>query len=237
MMRGRGRAAAPQGTETLAGVRPGDWALFGYDIGGTRFNAHEKTIGPDNAERLKVKWTFEGAKDVSQTTPIVVAGSLYFAAHDGLVYALDAQTGSLKWKFDAWEGIEPDGIPLKRPEVRANMFRDMRGSAAYADGRIYIGDGTARFHCLDAATGRSIWRTVLDPRAGLNQSLISASPVIYGGKIFIGLSTTAGRSYAACLDQKTGAIRWRFDTVPDPQAAGGGSIRTAATLDAEHGNV
>ena len=211
--------------------------MFGYDIHGTRFNSHENTIGPDSVARLKVKWTFDQAKDFSQTTPIVVGGALCFAAHDGFVYALDAQSGALKWKFDAWEGIKPDQIPVTQPEVRANIFRDMRGSAAYAEGRIFIGDGTARFHCLDTATGKEVWRTVLDPLAGTNQSLISASPIVYGGKVFIGLSTTAGRSYIACLDQRTGAVRWRFDTVPDAKAAGGGSIWTAASLDPEHGIV
>ena len=230
-------AATLQASETPAGAKPGDWALFGCDIRGTRFNASEKIISPANAERLKVKWTFDQAGDVSQTTPIVAGGNLYFAAHDGYVYSVDTQSGAMKWKFDAWKGIDPDKVPMKQSEFRSNVFRDMRGSAGYADGRIFIGDGTARFHCLDAATGSEIWKTVMDPQAGVLQSLISSSPIIYGGKIFIGLSTTAGRSYIACLDARTGAIRWRFDTVPDPKAAGGGSIWTAAALDPEQGIV
>ncbi len=220
-----------QDSELPADSRAGDWPMFGHDIRGTRSNPHETLIGPHNVAQLKVKWTFEEAEGFSQSTPIVVGDSLYFTAHDGHVYAVDTQSGRLKWKFDAWEGIQPDKIPLSQSEFRSNMFRGMRGSPGYANGRIFVGDATARFHCLDAESGEEIWRTVLDPLAGTHQSLISASPILYGEKIFIGLSTTSGRSHIACLDANTGAVRWRFDTVPDPAAAGGGAVWTAAALD------
>ena len=202
------------------GTSAGDWPMFGHDIGATRSNLAESIIGPQNVGQLKVKWTFEEADGFSQSTPIVVGDRLYFTAHDGHVHAVDARSGRLEWKFDAWKGIQPDTIPLTQSQYRANMFREMRGSAAYADGRIFVGDATARFHCLDAASGEEVWRTVMDPQAGANQSLISASPIFFGNKIFIGLSTTAGRSHIACLDAGTGAIRWRFDTAPGSPSRG-----------------
>lgn len=230
-------APAPETDLFPPRVKAGEWALFGYDIYGTRFNRHEKIIGPDTVERLKVKWTFDQAKGFSQTTPMVVRDSLYFAAHDGYVYALDAQSGAGKWKFHAWEGIEPDTVPPQRLDINADPVGEMRGSAAYADGRLFIGDGTARLHCLDAETGKELWKTAMDPQAGLNRSKISSSPIVYDGKVFIGTSTTAGRAQVACLDAGTGAVRWRFDTVPDPKAAGGGAVWTAAAIDPEYGIV
>lgn len=226
-----------QDSELPAGAQAGDWPMFGNNIRGTRGNPHETIIGRHNVAELKVKWTFEEAEGYSQSTPIVVGDSLFFPAHDGHVYAVDARSGKLDWKFDAWEGIQPGKIPLSQSEFRSNMFRGMRGSAAYGNGRIYVGDATARFHCLDAKSGKEIWRTVMDPLAGAHQSLISASPIVYGEKVFIGLSTTSGRSHIACLDANTGAVRWRFDTVPDPQAAGGGAVWTSAALDSETGVV
>ena len=196
-----------QDSELPAGAQAGDWPMFGNNIRGTRGNPHETIIGRHNVAELKVKWTFEEAEGYSQSTPIVVGDSLFFPAHDGHVYAVDARSGKLDWKFDAWEGIQPGKIPLSQSEFRSNMFRGMRGSAAYGNGRIYVGDATARFHCLDAKSGKEIWRTVMDPLAGAHQSLISASPIVYGEKVFIGLSTTSGRSHIACLDANTGAVR------------------------------
>ena len=232
-------ASAPQIPSSLipTGATSGDWPLFGHNLLGTRFNPEETRIGPDTVDRLQVKWVFEDAGGPSQSTPIVVGDSLYFSAHDGHIYSLDARSGRLKWKFDAWEGMQPDPVPMKQTRYRGNVFRTMRASAGYAGGRIYIGDGNSHFRCLDAETGREIWKTVLDPEAGANQSHISSSPMIYQDKVFVGLSTTAGRSYAACLDANTGALRWRFNVVPDPDTAGGGAIWTAPALDVEAGIV
>ena len=234
--RAKAQSATRQATAAVSGPKPGEWPLFACDVRGTRFNPDEKLIGPDTVGRLQVKWKFDQAGGFSQTTPIVVGGALYFAAHDGFVYALDIQSGTLKWKFNAWEGIQAEK-GRKPVEINTDPVGEMRGSAGYADGRVYIGDGTARLHCLDAATGKEIWRTAMDPDAGTNRSKISSSPIIYGGKVYLGTSTTAGRSVVACLDAVTGAIRWRFDTVPDPKAAGGGAVWTAAALDVEQGIV
>ncbi len=137
-----GAAAQPAPGGMPAGASPGDWPLFGYDVRSTRFNPHEKTIGPGNAERLKVKWVFDQAKSYSQSTPIVVGGSLFVAAHDGFVYAVDTRSGALKWQFNAWVGFTPGRAAIRSPEINLDPAGEMRGSAGYAGGRIFIGDGT-----------------------------------------------------------------------------------------------
>ena len=227
-----GSPVQPQG-----GVRPGDWPFSTSDIRGTRSNPHESIIGPGNVGRLKVKWTFDGAQSFNQTTPSVVGNSVYFPANDGYVYALDARSGTLRWKFNAWEGIQPNQPGTFQKEMNADPVGQMRGSVAYANGRIYVGDGTARMHCLEASNGEEIWRTSMDPLAGTHRSKISSSPIVYDGKVFFGTSTVGGRSHVACLDARTGAIRWRFNTVSDPETVGGGAAWTAPALDVEYGIV
>ncbi len=240
--RGALMLAPPRGSMLLGqrrveGVRPGDWGAFGYDLSSTRFNTDESIIGPENVGRLALKWTFEGMRDFSQSTPLVIEGTLYTAANDGYVYALDSDSGELKWEFNAWEGVRPNEPGEYQAEVNADPLGQMRGSAAYADGRIFIGDGTSILHCLDAATGEEVWRRQLDPLAGNHRSKISSTPIVYEGKIYVGTSTVGGRSFIACLDAATSAIRWRFDIVPDAKAVGGGAVWTAPALDPEHNVV
>jgi polyvinyl alcohol dehydrogenase (cytochrome) len=143
----------------------------------------------------------------------------------------------LRWKFNAWEGIQPNPPGTFQKEMNADPVGQMRGSVAYANGRIFVGDGTARMHCLDASSGEEIWRTAMDPLAGTHRSKISSSPIVYDGKVFFGTSTVGGRSHVACLDARTGAIRWRFNTVSDPETVGGGAAWTAPALDVEYGIV
>ncbi|MEE2839096.1 MAG: PQQ-binding-like beta-propeller repeat protein [Acidobacteriota bacterium] len=225
------------GQRRVQGVKPGDWGAFGYDLRSTRFNSDETLIGPENVGHLALKWTFEGMQDFSQSTPLVIDGTLYTAANDGCIYALDIASGELKWKFNAWEGVKANEPGQIQVEVNADPVGQMRGSAAYAEGRIFIGDGTSRMHCLDARTGEEVWRRQLDPLAGTHRSKISSTPIVYDGKIYVGTSTVGGRSHITCLDAITSAIRWRFDIVPDPKTIGGGAVWTAPALDPEEGVV
>ena len=208
-----------------AGAQAGDWPMIGHDFHNTRFNPHEQSIGPANASRLKVKWTFELAEDRIQSTPIVVGDRAYFASYDGHFYAAETKTGEMKWKTNMWNLKPGEPEPDLRPP---NSPTEMRGSAFYENGRLYFGAGTGKVHCVDAATGNEIWATQMDPEVGKNQTHISSSPLVYDGKVFIGVSS--GRGQFAALDAGTGAVRWRFWTVPGAPTAGG-SVWTAPAID------
>ena len=45
-----------------------------------------------------VKWTFKAAGPVL-SSPAVADGSIFFGSNDHNLYALDATTGKLRWKF------------------------------------------------------------------------------------------------------------------------------------------
>src|ERR1035437_4361518 len=82
--------------------KPGeaDWPRFGHDLHNTRFNDKEKTIGPENVAKLKVKWQFDTVDNWPPvTTPAVVGDRVFFGA-GGYQYALDSATGELKWKTE-----------------------------------------------------------------------------------------------------------------------------------------
>lgn len=211
-------------------AQPGssDWPRFGYDLRNTRFNKLETQVGRNNVARLKAKWEFDAGAPI-QNTPAVIGDTLYFGTHGGDFFALDTRTGSRKWHVSMGE---------PHPE----HLRFLRSSPEYAGGRLYFGAGRAVdgadhavAYCLDAATGKTIWRTKLDEKAGEHDTLVTCSVTLFDGKIFVGTSG-GGRGQVLCLDAADGQVRWRFQTVPEIELGGGG-VWTSPAIDEEHGLV
>ena len=207
--------------------RPGeaDWPRFGYDLHNTRFNVNEKTIGPQNVDRLKLKWKFATMDHWPiQTTPTVIGDTLFFGA-GGWYYALESATGKLKWKYETPEAGE---------WMRSIKNRGTRSSCQYADGRIYFGDGRAIVHCVDAATGKAVWQTPMEEDPRMSASMMHAV-VVHRGRVFVGY--TARNAKIACLDAETGAIRWSWrvaQSIAAEAKSGGGPLWTGGAIDEKY---
>ncbi len=120
--------------------------------------------------------------DVYLSSPAIWNGAVYFGSGDGNVYALDATTGALKWKFQTGDVVH--------------------ASPAIADGKLYIGSWDSYFYALDAASGKELWRfkTGEDPDTH-NQVGIQSSATVAGGVVYFGCRDS--NFYA--LDAATGA--------------------------------
>ncbi len=86
----------------------------------------------------------------------------------------------------------------------------------------HIRDCPGNGPCLNAATGETLWTTLIANTAG-GESIPGAS-IAWHGMVFVGNASgdnfgITGRIYA--LDAATGKQVWRFDTVPQtgPAAA------------------
>jgi outer membrane protein assembly factor BamB len=125
--------------------------------------------------------------DVYLSSPAVWGGAVYFGSGDGNIYALDAVTGELKWKFKTGNVVH--------------------ASPAIADGRLYIGSWDSYFYALDAATGKELWRfkTGEDPDTH-NQVGIQSSATVANGLVYFGCRDS--NFYA--LDAATGQKRWAY---------------------------
>ncbi len=125
--------------------------------------------------------------DVYLSSPVVWNGGVYFGSGDGNIYALDALTGSLKWKFHTGDVVH--------------------SSPAIAEGILYIGSWDSYFYALDAATGKELWRfkTEEDPEIH-NQVGIQSSAVVSGGVVYFGCRD----SNVYALDAATGKLKWYF---------------------------
>jgi quinoprotein glucose dehydrogenase len=188
--------------------------------GGTPENNHFSPlaqINRQNVNRLQVAWTFDsGETGGLQTSPIEVDGVLYGLTPSQKVFALNAATGKLLWKFDSGiKGTQPD-----------------RGLAFWSDGkqrRILV--GVMNFvYALDAATGKAITSFGKDGRIDLRedlgrdpaqQSIYMTSPaVIYKDLMIVGgreaETLPASPGDVRAYDVPTGKLRWSFHTIPHP---------------------
>src|SRR5215472_5525102 len=67
-------------------------------------------INKSNVKQLQVAWSYDTEESGGlQTSPIVVHGVFYGISPSQKIFALDASTGQLKWKFDSGvNGTQPD---------------------------------------------------------------------------------------------------------------------------------
>ena len=122
------------------------------------------------------------------SSPVVGGGSVYFGSGDGNVYALDAASGALNWKFRTGDVVH--------------------ASPAYADGVVYVGSWDSYFYAIDAKTGAEKWRFHggEDPVIH-NQVGFQSSPAVVNGVVYTGCRDS--KLYA--IDAATGREKWHFD--------------------------
>jgi len=84
-----------------------------------------------------------------------------------------------------------------------------RATPTFADGRVYALGGRGEFRCLDAATGKLVWRTNILQDAGAKNLTwgMAGSPLVAGDAVIVQPGGPKGRSVAA-YDRRTGKKLW-----------------------------
>ena len=153
-----------------------------FQTGGERRFAAKHLHGAEPAAE-----TMPDPFDFYLSSPVVWNGGVYFGSGDTNVYALEAASGNLKWKFKTGDVVH--------------------GSPAISDGDLYVGSWDSYFYALDASSGKEIWRfkTGEDPdihnQVGIQSSAAVADRVVYFG-------CRDSKFYA--VDAATGKERWSF---------------------------
>ena len=122
-----------------------------------------------------------------------------------------------------WRGPEGTGISketewkpqaLARPKILWTTDLGVGHSAVSVEGkRLYTmgnRDGSDHIYCLNAETGKEIWKHSYRCPAG-NYSGTRATPVLDGDLVY----TLSRQGHAFCLDAGTGKVRWQKDLVRD----------------------
>jgi len=206
-----------------AGQNGEEWLTHGHDYAETYYSPLRQ-IDATNVKRLGLAWYYDtdAAPGTVETTPIISNGILYGTTTWSTVFAVDARTGQLKWRWDPKIGHQnfPPGSAGKPDRVRTGPSLccgpGNRGVAVYK-GKVYVGTLDARLVALDAETGKVVWEVqTADKNADYS---ITGAPRIVKGKVIIGNGggEFALRGYVTAYDAETGKQIWRFYTVPgDP---------------------
>ncbi|HEU4782226.1 MAG TPA: PQQ-binding-like beta-propeller repeat protein, partial [Ktedonobacterales bacterium] len=158
-----------------------------------------------NARTGAVRWKLPTAGMIGR--PVVANGAIYFAPQDGYVYAVDAATGHLRWRF--------------RRTVNVSTLVGIDGYPALDGNTLYVASDGGTVYALDAQTGQERWLfTLLDSKGH-----IYTAPAVGRGKVYVSSGNGANAFYA--LDEATGKITWQFTA---PQGFDGYPLLSGATV-------
>ena len=129
-----------------------------------------------------------GRYNASKSSPAVDADVLYVGEDDGRLYALDRDSGAIRWAFATRRHFEEIG----RGD---GMSTGIHGSPAFDQSRVYVGDYAGWLYAVDRASGSLVWERKLGGSIG-------SSPVLFGQGVLIAVEFPApdGRVFAICAE-------------------------------------
>lgn len=167
-------------------------------------------------KELEKGWQIEVGE--GHATPALLDGKLYVFAHQGdeeVTLCLDASSGKELWKdhypCDAAFMLEGH----QKPHGRGPF-----GSPAVVDGRVFTFGIRSTLSCIDAKTGKMLWRKDFADRFPKPQAEwgTSVSPIVVDGLCVIHagggpgpLRSGPGKGAILAFDAATGTERWKWE--------------------------
>lgn len=140
-----------------------------YVIGNKYYVAVGRRIACIDIQDAKLLWYQNFPGDFLFSGFIIVDGTIYANCEDTYLYALDAETGLIKWKE-------------KSSGTNSRLF--------YMGGLLYfVGGGDGKLHAVDAATGKHLWK--IDPPERNRYGFATARPTGFDGRLYVTSWTTA----------------------------------------------
>lgn len=121
----------------------------------------------------------------SKLNPEFAYGKVFIASRDGLVKALDPETGKEIWKAD----------------LEKEVYARLSGGLTAAYGQIFVGTENGEVISLDEETGEELWRVLVNGE-------VLASPATDSNLVLVHTS----RGMLIALDQATGEQKWTIST-------------------------
>ncbi len=242
------------------------WPAYGGDSGGQRY-ATAAEITSQNVADLHPVWQYHTRalqtnslsrnEAAFEATPILGARTLYFSTPFDQVIALDATTGTERWRFD----------PQLHDDLAAGVYtsrgvafwRSNTGSKTACSERVFLGTLDARLIALDAATGKACTgfgnAGTVDLRHGVPTQTtepyreygVTSPPTVVGDVLVVGSAVADGQEVdvepgvVRGYDATTGRLLWTWDPLPWARTqavrTGGGNTWGVISADPERGLI
>ena len=178
-------------------------------------SAQETGLTRDQMKTLDVAWVVAFPQTPTmRSQPVIVGDTIFIAATDaGRLYALDTNTGCVKWHY------------ISEMTLRSSLtFAEATDKSPAA---IIMGDAAGFVHAVDARTGRKLWVS----NARLNEyNRITGAPVVRDGRVITPVSAievnyAGSDDYQCCkgqgaviaFDLATGEKLWTGTTMEPAQ--------------------
>jgi len=234
-----------------------DWPMFGQNVCNTSSPLFTGAITKDNVGKLKTKWVYDAAGDVS-ATPAVVGGYVYVPDWGGMINKLDAATGTVVWSKSVGDLLSQQDAGAGLASVLASSDAGPAGAGFLSRTTPLVTGGLVIFGAMrqasnlyatlapnaylvaiDQNTAAVKWVTLLDPHPA---AVLTGSPVLEGGRLYIGVASfeevfgTAVTGYTCCshrgsevaVDVATGSVVWQTYTITDALYYAGGTADAGA---------
>jgi outer membrane protein assembly factor BamB len=182
----------------LSAVFAQDWPQW---RGANRDAKATFTPPPTWPKALTKKWQVTVGNGVA--TPSLVGDRLYvFTRRDAneVISCLNAETGKELWT---------DKYAAKEPSGPAGQFPGPRSSPTVADGKVVTLGARGTLSCLDAASGKRLWRKAETGEESLPRFFTSCSPIVVEGLCIVQFGGEEKGGIAA-YDLASGGEKWKW---------------------------
>jgi quinoprotein glucose dehydrogenase len=219
---------------TAALAQEQTWYTFNGDLKAQKYATADQ-ITPANVQDLETAWQMHTG-DVSDgtgglpasdwsATPLFVNDTLYVGTPFYRVFALEPDTGKVKWTYDTKSTLKPETQPDLKTRGVAYWQTSTPDPARPCQKIVYAGTMDAKLHAVDADTGKPCsgfgqngvldinqWNTV-NNKWPLS---ILQPPTVYKDTLFVGWagkdwhdeSAPPGTVFA--IEAQTGKLKWTF---------------------------
>jgi quinoprotein glucose dehydrogenase len=233
-----------------------NWDTYNGDLMAQKYSSATQ-ITPQNVKNLKIAWQIRTgdhsskafgvpAETYSEATPIFVNNTVYIGTPFYRIFALQPDTGKVKWIFNPHEPLKALTQPGMKSRGVAYWQSANPTSGNACQKIVYIGSMTAKLYAVDADSGKVCtgfaqngvldidqWSTAKGtwPMSILQPPTVYKNMLIIGwaGKDWaIGKHAPAGNVFG--VDARTGQLKWTFNILPPEAVKNSGTADVWASM-------